>query len=262
MRRLLTPAVRTTCCGRHSGSSEAKCTPMRERSAGGAAVRCVVQLEHQYGPTLESPRVARWILHRLAPRRPRREEAAAFVQEVPAPQAPVLEGLGGHRVGEHVVHDFTCARPDLDRADPAISGQLGRNEEVLVVDHPLRRHVELARHGVLGVGFPEQPAVTGERARQRQLGFVAHRLAGGDPAREQLALLREERPIVAPRAARCARVRREPRRHQAVVDHRCQHRRAPRHVPRSAPARTARSRLCGGTRCSGSPSGARCRANR
>ena len=137
--RLLMPAVRTTRSGRHAGSVDAS-DAHRGAVATRFAVGGVVQLEHEDGARLEQARLPIGIGRRIRTRRPRGEEAAPLVEQVPAHEPPAVERLRRQGVGEDVDHvDGTGL---LDRLDPGVLFEVHGDREVLVADATVRRDVE------------------------------------------------------------------------------------------------------------------------
>ena len=108
------------------------------------------------------------------------------------------------------MRDFAIARADLERANPAILGnvdrEVRRREDVLAFG---RNFDERQRDDV--IGFAELPAV-GECRHRWLLGRIAARRTGVHPFHDRVDLLVGEPGVVGKRAVRGVR---EPRRHQS-----------------------------------------------
>ena len=112
------------------------------------------------------------------------------------------------------MHDFPVARPQLDRLNPLRFGEVGRDVEVLVLDHPVGRDLVLLLHFEDDVRLSHGPAFGIDR-RRRQVLRVALRRAGVGPRDQHLLLFVGQPALVQERAFRRRRV---PGRHVSLAD--------------------------------------------
>ena len=115
---------------------------------------------------------------------------------------------------QRVVHDLSVAGSQLDRLNPLRLGEVGRDVEVLVLDHPVGRDLVLLFHFEHHVRLPDGPALGIDRSRRQILGIAPLR-TGVRPLDQDLLLVVAQAALVEERALRRRGV---PGRHVTFAD--------------------------------------------
>ncbi|PYR37386.1 MAG: hypothetical protein DMF90_07030, partial [Acidobacteria bacterium] len=118
------------------------------------------------------------------------------------------------RVGDDVVHDRTIARFDLDRLNPLVFGQVGRDADVLIGNGTLGRYFELLGHREDRIRLADRPAIR-EPWHRGQIAFVAFRGTAVHPCDDGVDILLRQPRVVLERSGRIVC---RPRRHLTLGD--------------------------------------------
>ena len=94
-----------------------------------------------------------------------------------------------------VMHHRAVARPHLEGLHPFVLGETKWQDDELVFDHAVRRHLELVGQLDHQVGFADLPAVS-EDARRRPVLGIAWRRAGVDPGHDPGDLVGRQGAVV------------------------------------------------------------------